>query len=451
MRSQQHIARESLQTLVHGLNGLHVEVVCRLVEQHHVRAREHHPREHAAHLLAAGEHVHGLKDFIAREQHPTQKAAQVYVVLFGRELANPVDERIRAAVKIRRIVLGQVAGRDGLTPFDAALVRLQLTHEDFEHCRLRQLIFAYEGDLVVFADDKADLVQELHAVNGLGYVSDEQNILADLAFSLEAHERIPARGRGHFLHRQLVKKPSAGRSLLALGLVGGKARDEGLQLSNLFLISLVFVADELLDELRRLVPEVVVTDILLDFAVVNIDDMRADGIQKVAVVADHDDKAGVFIVQNEVFQPVDGLNIEVVGRLVEHDHVGLAEQRLRQQHLHLIPGVGVRHEVIVVLHGDAKALQKPAGIGLGFPAVHLGELDFQLTRAHAVFFREVLFFVQRVLFLHHVVQVLVAHDDGVEHRVCVILELILLQHRHPRAGLEGDRTGRWLQLAGENL
>ena len=84
--------------------------------------------------------------------------------------------------------------------------------------------------------------------------------------------------------------------------------------------------------------------------------MRADGVQKVTVMADHDDEAGVLVIQNEVFQPVDGLNVEVVGRLVEHDDVGLSKQRLRQQHLHLVSGVGVCHEVIVVLDRNAETL-----------------------------------------------------------------------------------------------
>jgi hypothetical protein len=43
-------------------------------------------------------------------------------------------------------------------------------------------------------------------------------------------------------------------------------------------------------------------------------------------------------------------------------------------------------------------------------------------------------FVKRVLLLHHVVQVLVAHDDRVQHGVLVVLEVILLQNGHPLLG-----------------
>ena len=68
--------------------------------------------------------------------------------------------------------------------------------------------------------------------------------------------------------------------------------------------------------------------------------------------------------QDEIFQPVDGLNVEVVRRLVEEDDVRLTEQGLCQQDLDLDTAVGVGHTVVVQLHGHTEALQDAAGIGL---------------------------------------------------------------------------------------
>jgi len=168
-------------------------------------------------------------------------------------------------------------------------------------------------------------------------------------------------------------------------------------------------------------------------------------------MADDDDEAGVFIVEDEILEPVDGLDVEVVGRLVEHDDVGLAEQRLREQHLDLQPRVSIAHEVIVELDRDAETLQQLRRIGFRFPAVHVGKLGLQLARAHAVLLGKVGLFVERILLLHHVIQMLVAHDDGVENGIGVILVLVLLQNGHPRAGLDGYLAGRRLELAGQDL
>ena len=224
-----------------------------------------------------------------------------------------------------------------------------------------------------------------------------------------------------------------------------------MQLGDLFLVALVLVADELLNELRGLIPEVVVADVLLDLAVVDVHDVGADGVQEVAVVADYDDKTGVLVVHDEVFQPVDCLNIEVVGRLVEQNDIRLTEKRLRKQDLHLLAAVRVGHKVIVLLDRDAETLQKAARVGFGLPAVHFRKLRLQLAGAEAVRLGEILFFVERVLFLHHVVEMLIAHDDGVKNGIFVVLELILLEDGHARALLDGDIAGGRLQLPGENF
>ena len=79
-------------------------------------------------------------------------------------------------------------------------------------------------------------------------------------------------------------------------------------------------------------------------------------------------------VQQEVLQPVHRVDVQVVGGLVHHQQVGIAEQRLGQQDLHLQPGVQGGHVVIVELGADAKALEDAAGVALGLPAAQLGVL-----------------------------------------------------------------------------
>ena len=46
---------------------------------------------------------------------------------------------------------------------------------------------------------------------------------------------------------------------------------------------------------------------------------------------------------------------------------------------------------------------------------------------------------------------LVAHDDGVENGIRVVLVLILLQNGHPRAGLDENFAGCRLQFARQEL
>ena len=120
-------------------------------------------------------------------------------------------------------------------------------------------------------------------------------------------------------------------------------------------------------------------------------------------MAHDDDKAVVLVVQDEIFQPVDGLNVEVVRRLVEEDNVRLTEQGLRQQDLDLDAAVGVGHTVVVQLHGHTEALQDAAGIGLGLPAVQLCELRLQLRSQQAVLIGKIGLGIQSVLLFHDII------------------------------------------------
>ena len=56
----------------------------------------------------------------------------------------------------------------------------------------------------------------------------------------------------------------------------------------------------------------------------------AEPLQEGAVVRHEHDGAGV--VGEERLQPRDGVDVEVVGRLVEQQQIGLRDQRPRQQH-----------------------------------------------------------------------------------------------------------------------
>ena len=71
-----------------------------------------------------------------------------------------------------------------------------------------------------------------------------------------------------------------------------------------------------------------------------------------------DDEDGAFVIHQEILQPYRGGKIQVVRRLVHQDDIGMAEQRLRQQHLDLLPAFQLRHLLLMQGYRDAKALQQ---------------------------------------------------------------------------------------------
>ena len=151
--------------------------------------------------------------------------------------------------------------------------------------------------------------------------------------------------------------------------------------------------------------------------------MGANRIQKVAVMADDDDGAG--IIHQKFFQPVDGFNVQAVGGLVQQHDGRPAEQSLRQQYLHLLAAVQRRHGRGMQVHRNAQTVQKLVRLRLGLPAVHLGKFTLQLSGFFTVRVGKVLFRIQRFFFFADVIEALVAHDDGIHHGIGVVFVLIL--------------------------
>ena len=92
-----------------------------------------------------------------------------------------------------------------------------------------------------------------------------------------------------------------------------------------------------------------------DRLVVDVGDVRADVVQEVAVVRDDDQRA--VVAHEELAQPVDRIEVEVVRRLVEQQRLRVAEQRLREQDTHLLAALQLRHRPFVQLVGNVEALR----------------------------------------------------------------------------------------------
>ena len=177
--------------------------------------------------------------------------------------------------------------------------------------------------------------------------------------------------------------------------------------------------------------------------------MRTDFIQEITVVGDHDH--GILKIDQELFQPRDGVQIQMVGRLVEEQDVRVAEQCLRQQDFHLLRAGQVFHHGIMVICLDTQSVKQRRRVGLGFPAVHIGEFRFQFAGADAVFVGEIFFGVDRLFFFHDLIQAFISHDDGIQNRIFVILEMILFQEGKTLSRSDDDFAAGGFQFAGQNL
>ena len=135
----------------------------------------------------------------------------------------------------------------------------------------------------------------------------------------------------------------------------------GLGADDSFLRELFFLLQLVLGEVARVGAQL---------AAVELDDARCDTVKEGAVVRDRHHAA--LEVDEEVLEPLDRVQVQVVGRLVEQQHVGAAHQGLAQRDAFLRPaGQGADHHVLVqvqALQGFLHALLPvPAVLGLDLP------------------------------------------------------------------------------------
>ena len=261
----------------------------------------------------------GLRCFFSGEEHAAQPAADIAFILALGELTQPVDQVVLAVVEVSAVVLGKIALAGGHAPLEAALIRLHFAHEDLEERGARQLVRADEGNLVARGQHKGDVVEHLAPVDRLEKVGHGQQVVADLAIRLPRDIRITAGRRRKVLHLKVVEQLLTAGRLLMLAGVGREALNKRLQFLDLLLVLLVDILLLTGCHLGIFIPEIVVADVHLNLAEVDIADMCADLIEEVAVMADDDYR--IREIQQEVFQPADGLDIQIVGRFVQQQDI----------------------------------------------------------------------------------------------------------------------------------
>ena len=177
--------------------------------------------------------------------------------------------------------------------------------------------------------------------------------------------------------------------------------------------------------------------------------MRAHAVQEVAVVGDDDH--GAVTRREYVFQPADGVNVQVVGWFVEQQHFRVGKQCLRQQHAQFPAGGYLAHRAEMLLQRNTQAQQQLTSARLGRITVHLGEIGFQLCHRHAVFFAHFWQRIDALAFGLDLPQLLMTHDHRVDDIEVLVGELILPQLAEAHVGLEHDLACGRLKIATEDF
>ncbi len=231
---------------------------------------------------------------------------------------------------------------------------------------------------------------------------------------------------------------------------GREARDEFIQLRNFLFALGIFGFDARANGSFR-EHHIVVAAVVHDHGlVVDVGGVGADAVQKMAVVRDHDQHA--FVLAKIVLQPVDGIEVQVVGRLVEQQRRRDCRKALARAGRELSGRPAIRPSCVRAgIRSTLEAIEQHRGVGFRGVAAFFADDSFEFAEAHAIRVRELFvgLGVERVALLEGLPQRRVAHDDGVDDAKLVEGKLVLAQNA--KLFWAADRAFGRLQFAGENF
>ena len=124
-----------------------------------------------------------------------------------------------------------------------------------------------------------------------------------------------------------------------------------------------------------------------------------------------------------------GIEIEVVGGLVEQQRRWGAEERLGKQHADFLSTLQFAHFALVQRVFDAQACEQNGGIGFRRVAALFADDAFEFTQAHAILVGKLVgrLGIKHVALLEGLPERGIAHNHGVDHAKLVKSELILAE------------------------
>src|SRR5437773_858891 len=317
-------AREVEKRFLQRAQRVDVEIVRRLVEQQHVRARLQHLREMDAVALAAREISDALllvgpaeierRDVRARVARP---GADLDGLLTLGDLLPDVLLRIERVARLRH-----VAELHRLAHHQRAAVRLLFTGDEAEQRRLPGSVRTDDPDDATARQREGEVVEQQAIAIALAELVRVDDDVAEPRSRRDADLELALALLGLFRKEALVRLDAC----FALRLPRARRRLDPLELAREGSLPrrllLLFVRQPLALLVQ---PRAVVALVRDASALVELEDPAGGVVEEVAVVRHRDDTA--VVAGQRPLQPCDRVRVEMVRGLVEQQQIGVRQQQ----------------------------------------------------------------------------------------------------------------------------
>ena len=360
----------------------------------------------------------------------------------------PEDERLvdrQVRVETDGLVLREVLQDDLVAEGAGAGVGFLDARQHAHERRLARAVGAEERDAVAALDEQVDPLEDPRRAVRLVHALQVEHHPPALLAGREREMDALALGR-HLDGHDLVEHLDP---VLHLGGLGGgvpEPVDEHLDPCDFLVLPPLGVAQPL--EALVALHEVlgVVAVVVDERAQVDVGDAIHHGVEEEPVVRHENHR--VRVVVQVLLEPVPRVEIEVVGRLVEEEQVGLRQQQLREGDAHLPAARECRRRLVVVGRAEPEPLQHRVDLQVDRVAVVQPEAILQV--AVAVQHHLVLAFghgrvgqalLDRLHLPAHIQQPLEGEGRFLVQRVPLVRQPVLGQIAHPQAGRCDDGAG----------
>ena len=240
-----------------------------LIKNENVCTGDHHLGKKTADFLTTGKNAYTFDAVFTGEEHTSEESTNISSILDLRVLCQPVCNG-KVIIELCSVVLREICLGSGNTPFIISFIRFHFTDQDLEQSSDCLFVSTDESYFVIMTECERNVIQNFHTVDGLGKVLHHKDFVTDLAVWTEVDVWVFTAGRTHIVKLDLFQGTFTGSRLFGLGSVGTESGNKLLKFFDLFFFLLVGFLHLFDEELAGLKPEVVVSGIELNLAVVDV-------------------------------------------------------------------------------------------------------------------------------------------------------------------------------------
>ena len=359
------VVRDYDDRAVEGCHGLledilraQVQVVGGLVENEEVHGLEKQFYHCQARPFAAREHLHLLVGGFAAEHESAEDVANAGAYVAASHAVDGVEHG-ELGVEQLCLILCEITDLRVVSHLKAALER-NLTEDTFDERRLALAVAPHEGHLLAAADGEVDVGDYGVLVALAQVLHDEREIARTLAGrELQVEGRVV--DLVDLYRHNTIELLDALLHLHGLRGLIAEALDEVLEVCYFLLLVLVG-AKLLFAPLGAQAHVFVVLDFVVpDAAAGDLERASGDVIDEGAVVRDQYHGPGALL--QILLEPLYALDVEVVGGLVEEQHVGLSQQQLCQLDAHTPAARELTRGPVEIAALEAEAGERALNLG----------------------------------------------------------------------------------------